>query len=108
MVLGAASSSNVLRMLGWRISGMLELYDKMNSANSLLIALGFLEEMLALLWRRQFRGERVPRGSPPDRYKRLLDTLHVDLGSSSVLGDAFTLPGMDSQVDPSRLDAKCG
>lgn len=29
----------------------IELYDKMNSANSLLIALGFLEEMLVLFWR---------------------------------------------------------
>lgn len=70
----------------------LELYDKMNSANSLLVALGFLEEMLVLLWRRQFRRRKIPGGkSPLDRYKLLLDTLHVDPGSSGVLRDAFTV-----------------
>ncbi len=44
----------------------IELYDKMNSANSLLVALGFLEEMLVLFWRRQFPGEDIPNGRPHD------------------------------------------
>ncbi len=58
----------------------IELYDKMNSANSLLIALGFLEEMLVLFSRRQLPGDTIPVGSSIDRYKPLLRKLGVDLG----------------------------
>jgi len=58
----------------------IELYDKMNSANSLLIALGFLEEMLVLFWRRQLPGDVIPAGSSIDRYKPLLHKLGVELG----------------------------
>ena len=70
----------------------IELYDKMNSANSLLVALGFLEEMLVLFWRRQFPGEDIPNGrSSIERYQRLLDALGLNLGTMpawSVLRDA--------------------
>lgn len=72
----------------------IELYDKMNSANSLLIALAFLEEMLALFWRRRFPGVDIPERTTIDRYKPLLHDLRVDLGSSScwaVVRDALTI-----------------
>ena len=72
----------------------IELYDKMNSANSLLIALGFLEEMLVLFWRRQLTGDTIPVGSSLDRYKPLLRKLGVNLGSLpcwAVLQDAVQI-----------------
>lgn len=53
----------------------------MNSANALLMAFGFLEEMLFLFWKRRHRGDPPPQGSPLDRYKSLLGELGVDLGS---------------------------
>jgi hypothetical protein len=58
-----------------------ELYDRMNAANALLMAFGFLEEMLFLVWKRRHRDARPPQGSSLDRYKGLLGELGVDLGS---------------------------
>ena len=58
-----------------------ELYDRMNAANALLMAFGFLEEMLFLVWKRRHRDVLPPQGSSLDRYKGLLGELGVDLGS---------------------------
>ncbi len=71
----------------------IELYDKMNSANSLLIALGFLEEMLVLFWQRRLSDKAIPRGSSIDRYKPLLHKLGLDLGLPcwAVLQDAIKI-----------------
>jgi hypothetical protein len=67
------------------------LYDKMNSANSLLIALGFLDEMLILFWRRCFPGKPIPAWTDKKRHERLWKELGLNLGkmpSWSTLQDA--------------------
>lgn len=72
----------------------IQLYDKMNSANSLLLLLGLFEEILVLFWKRRRQGEPIPAGTSINRYKPLLRKLGLDLGAPRawrVLRDAANI-----------------
>src|SRR5664280_572612 len=74
------------------IQTKIELYDKMNSANVLLLALGFLEEMMIIIWKRRFPEDSIPDGSSILRYKPLMKNLGLDLANMpcwNVLLDAY-------------------
>ena len=62
------------------LQSTIELYDKMNSANSLLTALGFLDEMLILFWRRCFPGVPIPASSKSRSMKKRYEDLWNQLG----------------------------
>ena len=66
-----------------QVQDTLEHFDKMNSANSLLVTLAFLEEMLIICWRKKLPGDAQPKGSAIDRYKRLLKSLGRNPGALS-------------------------
>ena len=75
-----------------RPKNVLELYEVLNTANMLLLALGHLEEMLILFWKRRMGTNRHPTGDGISRYKPLLDSLGVDVGRTpcwAVLQDAY-------------------
>jgi hypothetical protein len=55
----------------------LDQYRLITSANSLLLLLAYVEEMLLLLWRRTFPGHDLPKGTGVDRYKSLFPELGI-------------------------------
>jgi hypothetical protein len=71
----------------------IELFDKMNSANVMLLALSFLEEMLVLLWKKQLLDTPIPYEGSISRYKPLMKNLGLDLENMppcwAVLLDAY-------------------
>ena len=70
------------------------LFDRMNAANSLLIGIAYVEELLILLWRWRFRSEPVPKGSSIKRYKPLLRALGLNaetLSCWATVQDAYKI-----------------
>ena len=69
-------------------------FDQMNAANSLLISLAYVEELLPIVWKRQRHGEPLPSGTSIRRYKPLFQDLGLNLRALAcwqVLTDAYAV-----------------
>lgn len=67
-------------------------YQEVNAANALLLLIGYLEEMLLLLWRRTWSVPLPEHHTSIDRYKPLLVEAGINLGTFAdwvILKDAM-------------------